>query len=106
YAISHDPFIYDSLVKQFWRTASLRLVELGPPAIVATIDGAQYTISEAFVRSNLQLADEGDAAEDQGERPAEPADQPPIPAPIPSSSRLNELDKEPITSTFVEDETA
>ncbi|GKC09826.1 hypothetical protein Tco_1001436, partial [Tanacetum coccineum] len=59
YAISHDPFIYDSLVKQFWRTASLRLAELGPPAIVATIDGAQYTISEASVRSNLQLADEG-----------------------------------------------
>ncbi|GJX29607.1 putative ribonuclease H-like domain-containing protein [Tanacetum coccineum] len=58
YAISHDPFIYDSLVKQFWRTASLRLAELGPPAIVATIDGAQYTISEASVRSNLQLADD------------------------------------------------
>ncbi|GJZ15212.1 putative ribonuclease H-like domain-containing protein [Tanacetum coccineum] len=156
YAISHDPFIYDSLVKQFWRTASLRLAELGPPAIVATIDGAQYTISEASVRSNLQLADEGGlsnlpdpeiyaglthigAAEDQGERPAEPADQPPIPAPIPSpvnvpnppiiaptttspprkgtnippsdhdqpsSSRLNEPDEEPLTSTFVEDETA
>ncbi|GJY62749.1 putative ribonuclease H-like domain-containing protein [Tanacetum coccineum] len=138
YAISHDPFIYDSLVKQFWRTASLRLAELGPPAIVATIDGAQYTISEASVRSNLQLADEGGAAEDQGERPAEPADQPPIPAPIPSpvnvpnppiiaptttspprkgtnippsdhdqpsSSRLNEPDEEPLTSTFVEDET-
>ncbi|GKD18088.1 hypothetical protein Tco_1207246, partial [Tanacetum coccineum] len=74
-------------------------------------------------------------AEDQGERPAEPADQPPIPAPIPSlvnvlnlpiiaptttlppnippsdhdqpsSSRLNEPDEEPLTSTFVEDETA
>ncbi|GKC61452.1 putative ribonuclease H-like domain-containing protein [Tanacetum coccineum] len=29
------------------------------PGIVATIDGAQYTISEASVRSNLQLADEG-----------------------------------------------
>ncbi|GJT94584.1 hypothetical protein Tco_1090102 [Tanacetum coccineum] len=255
YAISHDPFIYDSLVKQFWRTASLRLAELGPPAIVATIDGAQYTISEASVRSNLQLADEGGLSNlpdpeiyaglthigyqteghltfwknrfspqwrflvhtiihcissksggwDQfgsaiataliclssgrvynfsrlifegmvnnlsskkkflmyprflqmilgiqtanttqypahkmtkkGERPAEPADQPPIPAPIPSpvnvpnppiialtttspprqgtnippsdhdqpsSSRLNEPDEEPLTSTFVEDET-
>ncbi|GJT07848.1 putative ribonuclease H-like domain-containing protein [Tanacetum coccineum] len=284
YAISHDPFIYDSLVKQFWRTASLRLAELGPPTIVATIDGAHYTISEASVMSNLQLADKGGlsnlpdpeiyaglthigyqteghltfwknrfspqwrflvhtiihcissksggwdqfgsaiataliclssgrvynfsrlifermvnnlsskkkflmyprflqmilgiqtanttqypahkmtkkvfanmkmrfvgahmpllpamlagAAEDQGERPAEPADQPPIPAPIPSpvnvpnppiiaptttspprkgtnippsdhdqpsSSRLNEPDEEPLTSTFVEDETA
>ncbi|GJR87971.1 hypothetical protein Tco_0211982 [Tanacetum coccineum] len=130
YAISHDPFIYDSLVKQFLRTASLRLAELGPPAIVATIDGAQYTISEASVRS---------AGEDQGERPAEPADQSPIPAPMPSpvnvpnppiiaptttspprkgtnippsdhdqpsTSRLNEPDEEPLTSTFVEDETA
>ncbi|GKE58171.1 hypothetical protein Tco_1497356, partial [Tanacetum coccineum] len=35
------------------------LAKLGPPAIVATIDGAQYTISEASIRSNLQLADEG-----------------------------------------------
>ncbi|GJT13725.1 hypothetical protein Tco_0860767 [Tanacetum coccineum] len=43
----------------FLRGTSLRLTELGPPAIVATIDGAQYTISEASVRSNLQLADEG-----------------------------------------------
>ncbi|GKB19640.1 hypothetical protein Tco_0853563 [Tanacetum coccineum] len=248
-------------LKEFWRTASLRLAELGPPAIVATIDGAQYTISEASVRNNLQLADEegisnlpdpeiyaglthigyqteghltfwknrfspqwrflvhtiihcissksggwdqfgsaiataliclssgrvynfsrlifegmvnnlsskkkflmyprflqmilgiqtvnttqylahkmtkkvfanmkmrfvgahmpllpamlAGAAEDQGERPAEPADQPPIPAPIPnippsdhdqpSSSRLNEPDEEPLTSTFVEDEIA
>ncbi|GJR65398.1 hypothetical protein Tco_0011463 [Tanacetum coccineum] len=195
-------------------TASLRL-ELGPPAIVATIDGAQYTISEAsleyppignmkgveefiifqdlffegmvnnlsskkkflmyprflqmilgiqtanttqypahkmtkkvfanmkmrFVGAHMPLlpAMLAGAAEDQGERPAEPADQPPIPAPIPSpvnvpnppiiaptttspprkgtnippsdhdqpsSSRLNEPDEEPLTSTFVEDETA
>ncbi|GJR59460.1 hypothetical protein Tco_1501622 [Tanacetum coccineum] len=145
YAISHDPFIYDSLVKQFWRTASLRLAELGPPAIVATIDGAQYTISEASVRSNLQLADEGGLSNLPDPEIyaglthiAEPADQPPIPAPIPSpvnvpnppiialtttspprqgtnippsdhdqpsSSRLNEPDEEPLTSTFVEDET-
>ncbi|GJZ43524.1 hypothetical protein Tco_0590779 [Tanacetum coccineum] len=70
-------------------------------AIVATIDGAQYTISEASVRTNLQLVDDGGlsnlpdpeiyaglthigAAEDQGERPAEPANQPPILAPISS----------------------
>ncbi|GKD02943.1 putative ribonuclease H-like domain-containing protein, partial [Tanacetum coccineum] len=79
------------------------------------------------------------AAEDQGERPAEPANQPPILAPIsspvnvpnppiiaptttspprkgtnippsdhdqPSSSRFNEPDGEPLTSTFIEDETA
>ncbi|GJW20409.1 hypothetical protein Tco_0031031, partial [Tanacetum coccineum] len=78
-------------------------------------------------------------AKDQGKRPAEPANQPPIPAPIPSpvnvpnppiiaptttspprkgtniplsdhdqpsSSRHNEPDAEPLTSTFVEDKTA
>ncbi|GKF42056.1 hypothetical protein Tco_0125398, partial [Tanacetum coccineum] len=46
------------------------------------------------------------AAEDQGERPAEPADQPPIPAPILSPVNVpNEPDEEPLTSTFVEDET-
>ncbi|GKD70819.1 hypothetical protein Tco_1324909, partial [Tanacetum coccineum] len=181
YAISYDPIIYDSLVKQFWRTASLRPAELGPPAIIATIDGSPYTITEAYLRSNLQLADEGGisnlpdpeiyvglthigyqtegqltfwknrahipllpailvgAAEDQGERPAEPADQPlihdPIPSPVnvpnppinplpdspprepipdssipdstqPSSSRVNEPDTAPFTSTFVADESA
>ncbi|GKB68810.1 hypothetical protein Tco_0930222 [Tanacetum coccineum] len=39
YALTHDPIIFDSLVKQFWSTASLRAPELGPPAILATIDG-------------------------------------------------------------------
>ncbi|GJR56836.1 hypothetical protein Tco_1498998 [Tanacetum coccineum] len=118
YAISHDPFIYDSLVKQFWSTTSLRPAELGPPAIVATIDGAQYTISEACVRSNLQLADEGGAAEDQVNVPNPPIIAPTTTSPPrkgtnippsdhdqPSSSRLNEPDKEPLTFTFVEDET-
>ncbi|GKG23030.1 hypothetical protein Tco_0388333, partial [Tanacetum coccineum] len=47
------------------------------------------------------------AAEDQGERPAEPADQPLIPAPIPSPVNVpNEPDREPLTYTFVEEETA
>ncbi|GKD05670.1 hypothetical protein Tco_1180644, partial [Tanacetum coccineum] len=56
-----------------------------------------------FVGAHMPLlpAMLADAAEDQGERPAKPADQPPIPAPIPSSSRLNEPDEEPLNSTFV-----
>ncbi|GKA02686.1 hypothetical protein Tco_0675467 [Tanacetum coccineum] len=45
YAITHDPIIYDSLVKQFWSTASLRASEEGPPAILATIDRTPYTIT-------------------------------------------------------------
>ncbi|GJR67048.1 hypothetical protein Tco_0013113 [Tanacetum coccineum] len=59
YAIVTDPLIYDSLITQFWSTASLRSSELGPPAIVATIDGTPYTITESLVRSKLQLHDEG-----------------------------------------------
>ncbi|GJR06304.1 ribonuclease H-like domain-containing protein [Tanacetum coccineum] len=59
YAITHDPIIYDSLVKQFWSTASLRASEEGPPAILATIDRTPYTITESLVRSQLQLDDAG-----------------------------------------------
>ncbi|GJV25184.1 hypothetical protein Tco_1377879 [Tanacetum coccineum] len=59
YAITHDPIIYDSLVKQFWFTASLRASEEGPPAILATIDRTPYTITESLVRSQLQLDDDG-----------------------------------------------
>ncbi|GJU81324.1 hypothetical protein Tco_1283689, partial [Tanacetum coccineum] len=59
YAIVSDPLIYDSLIKQFWSTASLLSSESGPPAIVATIDGTPYTITESLVRSSLLLNDEG-----------------------------------------------
>ncbi|GKB68521.1 putative ribonuclease H-like domain-containing protein [Tanacetum coccineum] len=53
YALTHDPIIYDSLVKQFWSTASLRASKEGPPAILATIDRTPYTITESLVRSKL-----------------------------------------------------
>ncbi|GKC59304.1 hypothetical protein Tco_1086902 [Tanacetum coccineum] len=59
YALTHDPIIFDSLVKQFWSTASLKAPELGPPAILATIDRTPYTITEDTVRSQLQLGDDG-----------------------------------------------
>ncbi|GJV03260.1 synaptobrevin, longin-like domain protein [Tanacetum coccineum] len=59
YALTNDPIIFDSLVKQFWSTATLRSPELGPPAILATIDETPYTITEDLVRSQLQLADDG-----------------------------------------------
>nr|GEV16071.1 putative ribonuclease H-like domain-containing protein [Tanacetum cinerariifolium] len=53
YALTHDPIIFDSLVKQFWSTATLRSPEL------ATIDKTPYTITEDLVRSQLQLVDNG-----------------------------------------------
>ncbi|GJT35621.1 hypothetical protein Tco_0926040 [Tanacetum coccineum] len=46
YALTHNPIIFDSLVKQFWSTASLRAPELGPLAILATIDRTPYPITE------------------------------------------------------------
>ncbi|GJY47933.1 hypothetical protein Tco_0437889 [Tanacetum coccineum] len=63
YAITQDPIIYDSLVKQFWSTASLRASEEGPPAILAIINRTPYTITESLVRNQLQLDDE-DGVED------------------------------------------
>nr|GEV16070.1 retrotransposon protein, putative, unclassified [Tanacetum cinerariifolium] len=59
YALTHIPIIFDSLLKQFWSTATLKSPELGPPAIQATIDETPYTITEDLVRSQLQLADDG-----------------------------------------------
>nr|GEV31240.1 synaptobrevin, longin-like domain protein [Tanacetum cinerariifolium] len=44
----------------FLSESHMRESELGPPAILATIDKTPYTITEALVRSRLQLADDGD----------------------------------------------
>ncbi|GKA44559.1 hypothetical protein Tco_0737283 [Tanacetum coccineum] len=59
YALINDPIIFDSLVKQFWSTATIKSPELGPLAILATIDETPYIITEDSVRSQLQLADDG-----------------------------------------------
>ncbi|GKG01580.1 hypothetical protein Tco_0306285, partial [Tanacetum coccineum] len=50
---------HNKVVKQFWSTATLKSPELGPLAILATIDETPYTITEDPVRSQLQLADDG-----------------------------------------------
>nr|GEW14131.1 uncharacterized mitochondrial protein AtMg00810-like [Tanacetum cinerariifolium] len=63
YALTHDPIIFDLLVKQFWSTVTLRAPELGPQAILATIDKSPYTITEDLVRSRLQLADDDGIAD-------------------------------------------
>ncbi|GJT91814.1 hypothetical protein Tco_1080659 [Tanacetum coccineum] len=59
YTLTHDPIIFDSLVKQFWSTASLKAPKLGSPAILAMIDRTPYTITEDTVRRQLQLGDDG-----------------------------------------------
>ncbi|GKA10370.1 hypothetical protein Tco_0689803 [Tanacetum coccineum] len=46
-------------ILDFLRASHIRSPELGPPAILATIDKTPYTITEDSVRSQLQLADDG-----------------------------------------------
>ncbi|GJT42172.1 retrovirus-related pol polyprotein from transposon TNT 1-94 [Tanacetum coccineum] len=57
YALTCNPTIHDSLVKQFWQTATAITLANGTLELRATIDTLEYTIIEAFVRSKLQLAD-------------------------------------------------
>ncbi|GJT83656.1 hypothetical protein Tco_1057998 [Tanacetum coccineum] len=57
YALTHNPPIYDSLVKQFWQTATARTLADGIQQLNATIDSIEYTITEESVRRQLQLAD-------------------------------------------------
>ncbi|GKC50264.1 putative ribonuclease H-like domain-containing protein [Tanacetum coccineum] len=53
YALTHNPTIYDSLVKQFWLTATVRTLANGTQELVASIDNHEYIITEASVRSKL-----------------------------------------------------
>ncbi|GJV66941.1 hypothetical protein Tco_1482450 [Tanacetum coccineum] len=57
YAFTTNPTIYDSLVKQFWQTATADTNTDGTLDIKATIDTIRYTISEASIRDSLQLED-------------------------------------------------
>ncbi|GJU75190.1 hypothetical protein Tco_1272260 [Tanacetum coccineum] len=57
YALTHNPTIHDSLVKQFWQTATASTLVDGTLELRATIDTLEYTITKASVRSKLQLAD-------------------------------------------------
>ncbi|GJQ94954.1 hypothetical protein Tco_0006093 [Tanacetum coccineum] len=57
YALTYNPAIHDSLVKQFWQTATASTLADGTLELRATIDTLEYTITEASVRSKLQLAD-------------------------------------------------
>ena len=51
--------MYASLVQKFWATAEERTPEGQPTEIVVTIDGTEYVVTEALVRSQLRLDDEG-----------------------------------------------
>ncbi|GJV89230.1 putative ribonuclease H-like domain-containing protein [Tanacetum coccineum] len=57
YALTANPTIYDSLVKQFWQSAVASTREDGSLEISATVDTKRYIISEASIRDSLQLND-------------------------------------------------
>nr|GEV90089.1 xylulose kinase-1 [Tanacetum cinerariifolium] len=57
YALTANPTINASLVGQFWGLASEVSLPDGVKGLVATIDGNAYTVTEASIRSVLQLDD-------------------------------------------------
>ncbi|GJX38469.1 putative ribonuclease H-like domain-containing protein, partial [Tanacetum coccineum] len=57
YALTTNPTIYDSPVKQFWQTVTANTLADGTLELQATIDTIVYTITEASIRNKLQLAD-------------------------------------------------
>nr|GFA65710.1 xylulose kinase-1 [Tanacetum cinerariifolium] len=57
YALTANPTNYASVVRQFWGSASEVSLPDGVRGLVATIDGTTYTITEASIRSALQLDD-------------------------------------------------
>ncbi|GKF61292.1 hypothetical protein Tco_0181346 [Tanacetum coccineum] len=56
YALSHNPTIYDSLVKQFWQTATVRTRANGIQELVESIDNKEYTITKASIEGFSKIA--------------------------------------------------
>nr|GEU48213.1 hypothetical protein [Tanacetum cinerariifolium] len=57
YALTINPTVYVSHIRQFWSTARIETTNEGTK-ILATVDGKPMTISESLIRRNLKLNDE------------------------------------------------
>nr|GEW25218.1 hypothetical protein [Tanacetum cinerariifolium] len=57
YALTINPTIYISHIRQFWSTVRIETMDEGTK-ILATVDGKPRTISESSIRRNLKLRDE------------------------------------------------
>nr|GEW74805.1 hypothetical protein [Tanacetum cinerariifolium] len=57
YALTFNPTVYVSHIRQFWSTARIETTEEGTK-ILATVDGKLRTVSESSIRRNLKLNDE------------------------------------------------
>ncbi|GJU37839.1 hypothetical protein Tco_1186193 [Tanacetum coccineum] len=59
YALTKNPTIYASFIKQFWITATASTNVNGEVELTASIDGQAKTITEASLRRHLKLEDNG-----------------------------------------------
>nr|GEW71768.1 synaptobrevin, longin-like domain protein [Tanacetum cinerariifolium] len=57
YALTINPTVYVSHIRQFWSTARIETMNEGTK-ILATVDGKTRTISKSSIRRNLKLNDE------------------------------------------------
>ncbi|GKC58295.1 hypothetical protein Tco_1085893, partial [Tanacetum coccineum] len=57
YALTENPTIYVSFIKQFWSTATASTNAHGQVELTASIDGQEKTITEASLRRHLKLED-------------------------------------------------
>ncbi|GJW82719.1 hypothetical protein Tco_0155864 [Tanacetum coccineum] len=57
YALSENPTIYVSFIKQFWRTATTSTTANGEVELTASIDVQEKTITEASLKRHLKLED-------------------------------------------------
>nr|GEY00092.1 hypothetical protein [Tanacetum cinerariifolium] len=57
YALTINPIVYVSYIRQFWSTARIKTMNEGTK-ILTTVDGKPMTISESLIRRNLKLNDE------------------------------------------------
>ncbi|GJR51507.1 hypothetical protein Tco_1402028 [Tanacetum coccineum] len=57
YALTENPTIYASFIKQFWRTPTASTDANGQVELIASIDGQEKTITEASLRTHLKLVD-------------------------------------------------
>ncbi|GJZ24631.1 hypothetical protein Tco_0562090, partial [Tanacetum coccineum] len=59
YALTENPTIYASFIKQFWTTATSSTNVNGEVELTASIDGQAKTITKASLRRHLKLEDNG-----------------------------------------------
>ncbi|GKB98021.1 hypothetical protein Tco_0984158 [Tanacetum coccineum] len=59
FALSKNPTIYDSHIKQFWQTTTVNTLDNREQEITTTVDGNVKTVTIAYVRKYLKLADAG-----------------------------------------------